>query len=117
MCIRPPEIIILLCVISDKIIQRDKLSVRFSCSTTTFPSSFDPPLIDNTGLGHLRASQAPLDIPETNEVGESVCYTDDTEYNAVGPFFKNWDAGLRDIMFPAHVLQDLDEGLLLPSLF
>lgn len=32
-------------------------------------------------------------------------------------FLSNWDNGLEDIMLPAHWLQDLDESLLLPSLF
>ncbi|KAL2866488.1 uncharacterized protein BJX67DRAFT_372467 [Aspergillus lucknowensis] len=69
------------------------------------------------GPDQSQASQAPSDTPETNEVNQSVWYTEDAEYNALGPFFKNWDAGFGDIMLPAHVLQDLDEGLLLPSLF
>lgn len=33
------------------------------------------------------------------------------------PFLSNWDNGLEDIMLPAHWLQDVDEGLLLPNLF
>lgn len=86
-------------------------------TASSYPSSLDQPLIDNTGLDQSRASQAPSDIPETNEVNQSVWYTDDAEYNALGPFFRNWDAGLGDIMRPAQILQDLDEGLLLPSLF
>lgn len=40
-----------------------------------------------------------------------------TSYSALGPFLSNWESGLEDIMLPAHVLQDIDEGLLLPNLF
>lgn len=67
-----------------------------------------------------QANQLPPDTLGNNEVNQilpSMWDTDDAECNALGPFFRNWDAGLGDIMLPAQVLQDLDEGLLLPSLF
>ncbi|KAL4899441.1 hypothetical protein BDW74DRAFT_189049 [Aspergillus multicolor] len=38
-------------------------------------------------------------------------------YNALDPLISNWDNGIEDIMLPAHFLQDMDDGLLLPSFF
>lgn len=37
--------------------------------------------------------------------------------NALDPLVMNWDNGIEDIMLPAQFLQEMDEGLLLPSLF
>ncbi|KAL2871214.1 fungal specific transcription factor domain-containing protein [Aspergillus lucknowensis] len=38
-------------------------------------------------------------------------------YSILDPLLSNWDHGIEDIMLPAQLLQDLDEGLSLPSLF
>ncbi len=41
----------------------------------------------------------------------------ETFYDVLSPFPLNWESGLEGIMLPAHLLQDMDEGLLLPNLF
>ncbi|KAL4874928.1 fungal-specific transcription factor domain-containing protein [Aspergillus karnatakaensis] len=38
-------------------------------------------------------------------------------YNILDPLMSHWDNGIGDIMLPAQFLQELDDGLLLPSLF
>ncbi|RDW83542.1 uncharacterized protein DSM5745_03868 [Aspergillus mulundensis] len=38
-------------------------------------------------------------------------------YNALDPLISNWDNGIEDIMLPAQFLQDMGDGLLLPSFF
>ncbi|KAL4864279.1 fungal-specific transcription factor domain-containing protein [Aspergillus spectabilis] len=41
----------------------------------------------------------------------------DGPYNILDPLMSHWDHGTEDIMLPAQFLQELDDGLLLPSLF
>ncbi|KAL3469738.1 fungal-specific transcription factor domain-containing protein [Aspergillus californicus] len=38
-------------------------------------------------------------------------------YNILDPLASHWDNGIEDIMLPAQFLQEMDDGLLLPSLF
>ncbi|KAL2823559.1 fungal-specific transcription factor domain-containing protein [Aspergillus cavernicola] len=38
-------------------------------------------------------------------------------YNILDPLVSHWDNGIEDIMLPAQFLQEMDGGLLLPSLF
>jgi hypothetical protein len=37
--------------------------------------------------------------------------------DALSPLFQNWESGVEDIMLPAQLLQEIDSGLLLPTLF
>lgn len=93
---------------------------QFPFSHISSISSIGRFLIIRIGPDQYQANQLPPDTLGNNEVNQilpSMWDTDDAECNALGPFFRNWDAGLGDIMLPAQVLQDLDEGLLLPSLF
>ncbi|KAF9892311.1 hypothetical protein FE257_002088 [Aspergillus nanangensis] len=77
-----------------------------------------------------QATTAFLEARGRNEGTNSVAGTEDesnqspgmggnTEpsYDVLSPFLSNWESGLEDIMLPAHLLQDMDEGLLLPNLF
>lgn len=54
---------------------------------------------------------------ESGQHRASLPQTDNTDSNVLSPFLRNWDTELEDIMLPAHFLQDIDEGLLLPNLF
>ncbi|XHG08743.1 hypothetical protein AWENTII_011836 [Aspergillus wentii] len=59
----------------------------------------------------------PPDLVDENDLRIANIETDGSPHDIFSPLLQNWETGIEDIMLPAHLLQDIDEGFSLPHLF